>query len=110
MSDIGRARKELVTRVLQGGGESSHAQRRAAFDNAEIAEPTGTLIRKVARDASEVTDDDIAALGRSGLSEDQVFEIVVCAAIGQATRQYEAALTALQAAKGGEGHATRGPR
>jgi len=30
-----------------------------------------------------------------GLSEDQIFELVVCAAIGQATRQYQSALGAL---------------
>jgi hypothetical protein len=34
----------------------------------------------------------------SGVSEDQIFEIAVCAAIGQATRQYDAALAALEAA------------
>jgi hypothetical protein len=39
---------------------------------------------------------------QSGLSEDQVFEIVVCAAIGQASRQYNAALGALEAATGKE--------
>jgi hypothetical protein len=31
----------------------------------------------------------------SGLGEDQIFELVVCAAIGQATRQYQSALGAL---------------
>jgi alkylhydroperoxidase family enzyme len=110
MSDIRRARKALVVRILEGGGESSHAQRRAAFDNTETAEPPSTLIRKVAKHASKVTDDDIAALRTSGFSEDQVFEIVMCAAIGQAARQYEAALTALDASKGGDAHATRSPR
>ena len=34
----------------------------------------------------------------SGLTEDQIFELVVCAAVGQATRQYESALEALAAA------------
>jgi hypothetical protein len=34
----------------------------------------------------------------SGLSEDQIFEIVVCAAVGQATRQYDTAFAALEAA------------
>jgi hypothetical protein len=34
----------------------------------------------------------------SGLSEDQIFEIVVCAAIGHAARQYDTALAALAAA------------
>jgi len=34
----------------------------------------------------------------AGFSEDQIFEVVVCAAIGQATRQRDAALAALAAA------------
>lgn len=29
------------------------------------------------------------------MSEDQIFELVVCAAIGESTRQYESALEAL---------------
>jgi hypothetical protein len=36
------------------------------------------------------------------MSEDQIFEIAVCAAIGQATRQYDTALAALDAATGKE--------
>ena len=45
-----------------------------------------------------VTDEDVAAVQASGLSEDQIFEIVVCAAIGQASRQYTNALAALASA------------
>lgn len=45
-----------------------------------------------------MTDEDIAAARAPGLSEDQIFEIVVCAAIGQAMRQYDTALAALEAA------------
>jgi hypothetical protein len=37
-----------------------------------------------------------------GTSEDQIFELVICAAIGQATRQYETALEALAEAMTGE--------
>jgi hypothetical protein len=98
MSDISQARKTLVARILEGDGAASHAQRRAAFDNAGLAEPLGTLIDKVAKHAYKVTDDDIAAARASGLTQDQIFEIVVCAAIGQAARQNDAALTALEAA------------
>jgi alkylhydroperoxidase family enzyme len=95
MSDITQARKALVARVLEGDGRASHAQRRAAFDNTGLAEPLSTLIDKVARYAYKVTDEDIAAARASGLGEDQIFELVVCAAIGQATRQYDTALAAL---------------
>ena len=43
-----------------------------------------TLIEKVANRAHRVTDEDVAALRATGLSEDQIFEIVICAAVGQA--------------------------
>lgn len=102
MSDIRQARKAVVARILDGDGRASHAQRRAAFNNTGLAEPLSTLIDKVARNAYTVTDEDIAAVVATGLSEDQIFEIVVCAAIGQATRQYDAALEALKAATGKE--------
>lgn len=98
MSDITKARNALVTRILEGDGTASRAQRRAAFDHAGFAEPLNTLIDKVTKQAYQVTDEDIAATKASSLSEDQIFEIVVCAAIGHAVRQHDTALAALQAA------------
>lgn len=53
---------------------------------------------EVAEHPTNVTDEDFAAARASGLSEDQIFEMVVSAAIGQATRQYNTALAALDAA------------
>ena len=90
--------KALVRRILEGAGEASPTLRQAAFHNSGLAGPQGALVDKVAKRAYRVTDDDIASVRMSGLSEDQVFEIVVCAAVGQATRQCDAALTALEAA------------
>jgi alkylhydroperoxidase family enzyme len=98
MSDIRQACKALVARILEGDGTASHTMRRAAFDNAGLAPPLSTVVDKLAKHAHAVTDEDIAAARASGLSEDQVFEIVVCAATGQATRQYESALAALDVA------------
>jgi hypothetical protein len=95
VADITQLRKALVARILQGDGRVSHAQRRAAFDDAGLAEPLKTLIDKIAKHAYTVTDEDIAAARASGLSEDQIFELVVCAAIGEATRQYDVALAVL---------------
>jgi alkylhydroperoxidase family enzyme len=82
----------------------------AAFNNAGLTEPLSALIQKVAKHAYRVTDDDIAAARASGVSEDQIFELVVCAAIGQATRQYDVAVAALEAATGKEENAPRDPR
>nr|WP_325502225.1 hypothetical protein [Mycobacterium sp.] len=58
------------------------------------------MIEKVACHAYRVTDDDVAAVRTASLSEDQLFEIVVCAATGQASRQCKAALDALASATG----------
>ena len=102
MSNIKQARNALTSRILEGEGKASPSDRRAAFNNNGLAEPLGTLADKVARHAHRITDEDIAATRKSGLSEDQVFEIVVCAAIGQATRQYETAFAALKDATGKE--------
>ncbi|SRR5216683_8443456 len=99
----GRAHQAVVTRVLEGEGKASRAERRAAFDDATLIEPLGGLIGKVAKHPTQITDDDIAAVKASGLSEDEIFELVVCAAVGQATRQYLNGLAVLATAIGDEG-------
>jgi hypothetical protein len=98
MPGIRQAQKALASRILEGEGKASSSDRRAAFNNSGLAEPAATLVDKVAKNAYRVTDEDIAAARDSGLSEDRVFEIVVCAAIGEATRQYDTALASLEAA------------
>ncbi len=100
MSDITSLHSSLVSRILEGEGQASPEIRRAAFDNEGLAEPVRTFVDKVAHGARMVTDADIGTLRKAGLSEDQIYEIVVCAAIGQATRQYQKALAALSAATG----------
>ena len=100
MSDIHGARKALVARIVDGAGDAPPAQRRAAFDNAGLAGPIATLVDKVARCAHRVTDDDFAAVRAAGLTEDQIYELVVCAAVGEATRQLEAGLAAVAAVAG----------
>src|SRR5215471_303563 len=102
MPDVRQAQKALVKRILEGDGKASPSERRAAFNNTGLAEPLGTLVDKVAEHAYRVTDEDVTAAKVAGLSEDQVFEIILCAAIGQATRQYETAFAALKDATGKE--------
>ena len=93
-----KAQESLVARLLEGDGRASRDQRRAAFDNSVPGGALYTLISKVAERPTQIADDDIAAAKASGLTEDEIFELVVCAAVGQATRQYETALKALAAA------------
>lgn len=98
MSNIVHARKALTSRILDGDGKAPTAERDAAFNNTGLAEPPATLVDKVARHASALIDNDFAAAKNSGRNEDQLFEIVVCAAVGAASRQYDTALAALAAA------------
>jgi alkylhydroperoxidase/carboxymuconolactone decarboxylase family protein YurZ len=98
MVEIAQLHRELVARVLEGNGHAAPELRRAAFDDAGLSEPIRSLIEKVANHAYRVTDEDVAAVRAAGLSEDQIFEIVVCAAVGQASRQYAGALAALASA------------
>jgi hypothetical protein len=98
MSEVAPPHCELVARVLEGDGKAAPELRRAAFDNAGLGEPIQTLIEKVAGHSYKVTDEDVAAVRAAALSEDQIFEIVVCAAVGEASRQYATALAALASA------------
>ena len=89
------AHKALEDRILKGEGRASPDQRARAFNNAGLPEPLQALLGKVATRPAQVTQADFAAAKASGFSEDQLFELVICAAVGQSTRQYEAGLAAL---------------
>jgi alkylhydroperoxidase family enzyme len=99
MANIEQARKALLRRVLEGDGTASTLERRCAFNNTDLTEPLRQLVNKVAVNSSAVSDEDIDRARQAGLSENQIFEMVVCAAIGQATRQYEGAKAALESAQ-----------
>lgn len=102
MSDISQEKKALVTRILEGDGKASPAERQAAFQNKGLAGPAGMLVEKIAKHAHRISDEDINAVRISCLSEDQIFEVAVCAAVGQAARQYDTGLAALEAVSGKE--------
>jgi hypothetical protein len=100
MTAISRLHRELIARVLGSDATAPAELRRAALENTGLDEPMRSLVDKVALHSDAVTDEDVSAVRALGLSEDQVFEIVVCAAIGQADRQYNCALSALAEATG----------
>ncbi len=102
MSDITRERAAMVARILEGEGKASREQRRAAFLNEGVEASLRGLVSKIGERASEISDDDFAAVRAAGFSEDTLFEVCVCAAVGHATRQLDSALAALDAARGGK--------
>lgn len=96
------AYRALVGRVLKGEGRAAAEVRARAFRNEGLDPPLSVLVGKVAERPVTVTDDDLAAVKASGCSEDEIFELVVCAAVGKSGRMYEAGLAALAAATGEE--------
>ena len=89
------AHQALVHALLDGPGTATPDLRDRAFNNVEVPESLHQLIDKVAVRPTQVNDSDFAAAKASGYSEDQIFELVICAAVGQASRQYDAGLNAL---------------
>jgi hypothetical protein len=99
------AQRALVERILTGDGRASAEQRARAFNDEGLAPPLSTLISKVTRTPVRVGETDLAV---AGCTEDEVFELVICAAVGHSTRLYEAGLAALAEAISEEapGHAS----
>ncbi|MFG2792013.1 hypothetical protein [Streptomyces sp. NPDC048419] len=90
------AQQALVKRVLGGEGKASAEQRAVAFRNGGgLAPPLDALIGKVVDAPAQVGAADLAAAKASGCTEDELFELVVCAAVGQSARLYDAGLAAL---------------
>jgi len=87
--------KKLVTRIQDGKGKATAELRKAAFNNSNLNEPLKSFVNKVAISAYKITDSDIETLIKNGISEDEVFELAICASVGQSLRQYENALKAL---------------
>jgi hypothetical protein len=93
----------LQDRIVNGAGRASPEQRARAFGNAGLAPPLDGLLGKVATRPAQVTDADFAAARDAGCTEDELFELVICAAVGQSARLYDAGLAALaDAVAGGE--------
>jgi hypothetical protein len=96
---IAGPRTALLQRVLEGEGRAPRNLRRAAFESAVLSERLRTLTEKVVRQPTQISDGDFAAARAAGYSEDQLFELVVCAAIGAAESQLDGAMEALISAE-----------
>lgn len=89
--------RRLVEAVLDGPGELDPAVRRAIAEaRYEEAPPAlRPYLDKVAHRAWTMTDEDVEALRRAGLSEDRIFEATVAAALGAGLERLRAGLAAL---------------
>ena len=89
-----KLRDEVLNRVLNGPGESEPAIRNAVADGKAVPAELHVLVDKIHRHAYKVTDDDIARL-QARYGDDQMFEIVVSAALGASRNRLLAGLKAL---------------
>jgi alkylhydroperoxidase family enzyme len=93
--------RALVDAVRQRRGTATAEQRIRAFRNTETDPALRPLLDKVATRPTGITDADFDRARAAGLTDDQLFEVVVAAAVGRSTRMYESALAALDEATAG---------
>ena len=108
MGSVADLRAAVSRAILEGKGRSTADARRRAYDGEGAEGAVAAYIAKVRDAAYKITDDDVAALRAAGLDDDQIFELSVAAAVGQATRQYDAAAAALDEALAAQAHRPEG--
>ena len=89
-------RDTVLETVLKGPGESFPAIRLAAADGTGVPADLQALVDKIHRHAYKVTDDDLSRV-QAKYGDDQMFEIVVSAALGASRQRLLAGLEALDA-------------
>lgn len=94
----------MVARVLDGPGETTAAQRQAAAGTGTegLPAPFLAILDRIRTAAYKITDEDIAALSKAGMSDDQIFELTIAASVGVARRRRDAAMAAIAEASGGK--------
>src|SRR5262245_49432739 len=81
--------------VLESPGRTDPATRLAAAEGGSLPVPLDSYVTKVRDQAYRVTDRDVAALTAGGVSEDEIFELTVAAALGAALLRFDAGMRAL---------------
>ncbi len=97
--------QKIVDGLFQGKGVTDRALRRAVGDKAaalsllesgeKIPADLESYVEKIALNAHQITDEDVAALKASGRSEDEIFEVTLAAAVGAGMLRLDRGLLAL---------------
>ena len=87
-------RRTVLETVLRSPGKTDPATRRRTFDATDVPADLRSLIQKIEANAYRITDEDLASL-KGTYTDDQLFEIIVSAALGAAERRLQAGLDAL---------------
>jgi hypothetical protein len=84
--------------ILDREGKTDRATRRKAYEGEGTPGAIAEYVATVQRNAYRVDDDMMAAVRQAGLDDDAIFELTVATAVGEATRQFDAAMAALATA------------
>ena len=68
----------------------------AAYEGTHLEEPLASFVAKVRRDSTRMTDADLALLRAAGLTEDEILELTLAAALGAATTTLRSGLELLE--------------
>jgi len=98
ISDHDERLRALVRLVAEGPGALDARVRTRASRLAPLPEPLDAFARKLAL-GEAVTGADVERLRLAGYSQDQVFELAVCVAVGVAQARLAAGLRALDEAE-----------
>ena len=90
-------RDKVLKSVLDGPGETDPALRNTVADGKAVPAELHVLVEKIHRHAYKVTDEDIKRL-QAKYGDDQMFEIVVSAALGASRNRLLAGMKALDEA------------
>jgi len=82
--------------VFEAPGSTEPAVRAAAGTGGELPDPVGSYATLVRDQSYRITDTDLARLSAAGLSDDDIFEVTVAAAVGAALRRLDAGLRAVR--------------
>ena len=98
----GHAATELRQAILDGAaarsGRPPPEGQSPGEEAVAIPKDLASYLHKVTHHAYKVTDEEVAALIAAGYSEDQIFEITLCAAIGASLGRMERGLAAIKGA------------
>lgn len=91
-------RAGVRTAILDRHGACDPATRLRAYEGEGTPGAVAAYVATVKRSAVAVEDAMVAALREEGLDDAAIFELTAATAIGEATRQFEAAMRALEEA------------
>jgi uncharacterized protein YciW len=82
--------------VFESPGTTELSVRVAAGSGGQLPDPIGSYAEVVRDRSYRVTDADLARLANAGLSDDDIFEVTVAAAVGAALQRLSAGMRAIR--------------